>query len=142
VADSLSRRTARPLQSNAKRHKRRVRHTTSGDVFLAFKPATAIVRVMTDTDISAPATSFLAGLGRALGYSVQADGERLTVAFEPWSLEHADPYEVPCLRLMFRQDGDRVVLESFTISDDGEERRVDLEAARDALQTWMDCMAG
>ena len=53
----------------------------------------------------------------------------------------AGPDEVPCLRLVFRLDGDRVVLESFVINDDGEERRVDLGAARDALQAWMDCMA-
>ena len=96
---------------------------------------------MTEAHISAPATTFLAGLGKTLGYSVQSDGERLAVAFEPWSLEHAGPDEVPCLRLVFRLDGDRVVLESFVINDDGEERRVDLGAARDALQAWMDCMA-
>jgi len=96
---------------------------------------------MTEVAISAPAGPFLAGLGRALGYSVEADGEHLAVAFEPWSLEHADPYEIPCLRLRFRVDGERVVLESFTVSEDGEERIITLDAAHDALQAWMDWMA-
>ena len=112
-----------------------------GGLFLGFKRSTNLVPDMTETAISAPARPFLAGLGKALGYSVQAEGERLAVAFEPWSLEHSDPYEMPCLRLSFRQDGDRVILESFTVSESGEERAVSLDAARDALQAWMDCMA-
>ncbi|TLZ58568.1 MAG: hypothetical protein E6K17_00430 [Methanobacteriota archaeon] len=112
-----------------------------GGLFLGFKPATHLLPAMTEAAISAPAGPFLAGLGKALGYSVQADGEHLAVAFEPWSLEHANPYEIPCLRLLFRQDGERVVLESFTVSESGEERSVGLDAARDALQAWMDCMA-
>lgn len=95
-----------------------------------------------DSEISAPASMFLSGLGKTLGYSVQADGTRLSVAFEPWSLEHVDPFEVPCLRLSFRQAGDRIILERFTVSDDGEERVVELDAAHDALQAWMDYMAG
>jgi len=95
---------------------------------------------MSDVEISAPATTFLSGLGKTLGYNVQADGERLAVAFEPWSLEHVGPFQVPCLRLQFRQDGERIILERFIISDDGEERVVDLDAARDALQAWMDWM--
>jgi hypothetical protein len=93
---------------------------------------------MSEDAVSAPATTFLSGLGRSYGYSVEADGEWLEVAFEPWSLEHETPSDVPCLRLRFRQDGDRVVLERFTISDDGEERTVGLGAAHDALQAWMD----
>jgi hypothetical protein len=112
-----------------------------GGLFLGFKPATTLVPAMTEAAISAPAGPFLVGLGKALGYSIQADGEHLSVAFEPWSLEHADPYEIPCLRLVFRQEGERVVLESFTVSESGEERPVSLDAARDALQAWMDCMA-
>jgi hypothetical protein len=95
---------------------------------------------MTEAEISAPATTFLSGLGKTLGYNVQADGEHLDVAFEPWSLEHEGPFKVPCLRLQFRQQGDRIILERFIIADGGEERMVDLEAARDALQAWMDCM--
>ncbi|MGI0149032.1 MAG: hypothetical protein ACREDF_05825, partial [Thermoplasmata archaeon] len=52
------------------------------------------------------------------------------------------PFDVPCLRLQFRVEGERVVLERFTISDDGDERLVELDAAHDALQAWMDSMAG
>ena len=95
---------------------------------------------MSEEDISAPATTFLSGLGKTLGYNVEADGKHLDVAFEPWSLEHENPFEVPCLRLHFRQEGERIILERFSISDDGEERVVDLDAARDALQAWMDWM--
>jgi hypothetical protein len=95
---------------------------------------------MHEAEISAPATTFLSGLSKTLGYNVEADGEHLAVAFEPWSLEHEDPFQVPCLRLRFRQDGDRIVLERFSISDEGEERVVNLDAARDALQAWMDWM--
>jgi hypothetical protein len=94
--------------------------------------------MMSESEVSAPSTPFLSGLGRSFGYSVEAAGERLEVAFEPWSLEHETPSDVPCLRLRFRQDGDRVVLERFTISHDGEERTVELGAAHDALQAWMD----
>ena len=95
---------------------------------------------MSGPEISAPASTFLSGLGKTLGYSVEADGERLAIAFEPWSLEHEDPFDVPCLRLQFRQEGDRIILERFLITDDSEERLVDLDAARDALQAWMDFM--
>ena len=95
---------------------------------------------MSEVEISAPATTFLSGLGKTLGYNVQADGEHLAVAFEPWSLEHEGPFQVPCLRLEFRQEGERIILERFSISDDGDERVVDLDAARDALQAWMDWM--
>jgi len=108
---------------------------------MGFKPARTLLPAMTDVAISAPAGPFLAGLGKTLGYNVEADGERLAVAFEPWSLEHADPYEIPCLRLRFRQEGARVVLESFIVSESGDERAVSLDAAHDALQAWMDCMA-
>lgn len=92
-------------------------------------------------EISAPAAGFLSGLGKTLGYSWKEDGQRLAVAFEPWALEHENPFEVPCLRLEFRQMGDRMVLERFTVSEDGEERGINLEAARDALQAWMDFVA-
>src|SRR2546425_5520119 len=112
-----------------------------GVMSLAFKRAMALLLLMSEASISAPAGPFLAGLGKVLGYSVQADGERLAVAFEPWSLEHADPYGIPCLRLGFRQEGERIILESFTVSESGEEQPVSLEAAHDALQAWMDCMA-
>jgi hypothetical protein len=113
---------------------------TAGLLFLGFIPFPDLVREVSEVEISAPSATFLSGLGRTLGYSVQADGENLSVSFEPWALEHSGPFEVPCLRLHFRQRGDRIVLERFTVSDDGEERTVNLEAARDALQAWMDWM--
>ena len=96
---------------------------------------------LTDVEVSAPATTFLSGLGTTLGYSVHADGERLAVAFEQWSIEHEGPFDVPCLRLRFRQEGERVVLERSTISDEGEERVAELDAAHDALQAGMDYTA-
>ena len=96
---------------------------------------------MSDADVSAPAATFLSGLGKTLGYNVEADGEHLSIAFEPWSLEHDNPFGVPCLRLRFRQAGDRIVLERFTISDEEEERTVEVGAAHDALQAWMDYLA-
>src|SRR5438445_13031339 len=95
---------------------------------------------MSEADISAPATTFLSGLGKTLGYNVEADGKHLDVAFEPWSLEHEDPFQVPCLRLHFRQEGERIILERFSISDYGEERVFDLDAAYDDLQAWMEWM--
>ena len=113
---------------------------TTGLLFLGFIPFPALVRDVSEVEISAPSMTFLSGLGKTLGYNVQADGENLSVAFEPWSLEHSDPFQVPCLRLHFRQRGDRIVLERFTVSDDGEERTVNLDAAHDALQAWMDWM--
>src|SRR5437899_4574462 len=64
-------------------------------------------------------------------YSVQADGGHLAVAFEPWSLEHADPYEIPCLRLLFRQDGERVVLERPRLEGNrSEEHTSELQSLR------------
>jgi len=96
---------------------------------------------LADEEISGTAKTFLSGLGNTQGYSVHADGDRMTIAFEPWSLEHEGAFAVPYLRLQFRWQGERVVLERFTISDEGEERVVELDAAHDALQAWMDYMA-
>jgi hypothetical protein len=95
-------------------------------------------------EISAPASEFLMGLQQTQGYHVEADGERVSVTFERWSLDQVNPFEMPCLRLPFRRVETRIVLERFTIDDagDGEQRLVDLEALRDALQAWMDSMAG
>jgi hypothetical protein len=97
---------------------------------------------MSGREISAPASEFLTGLSQTQGYYVEANGDRVSVAFEPRSLEQVNPFDVPCLRLQFRQIEARIVLERFTIDNDGEERAVDLEAAHDALQAWMDSMAG
>jgi hypothetical protein len=95
---------------------------------------------MSMAEISAPASRFLTGLGKTQGYNVQADDGRVTVAFEPWSLEQVNPFDVPCLRLLFRQVDGRIVLERFSIDNEGEEHIVNLEAAHDALQAWMDSM--
>lgn len=91
--------------------------------------------------ISAPSATFLAGLHKTLGYNVEEEAGNIMVSFEPWGLEQTNPFDVPCLRLEFRQVGHEVVLERFTVSEEGEEREVDLGAARDALQAWMDWMA-
>jgi len=96
---------------------------------------------MSASEISAPRWRFLDGLGKTQGYNVVTEGDRVTVAFEPWALEQVDPFDIPCLRLEFRQADGRIVLERFTIENNGEDRIVNLEAARDALQAWMDSMA-
>jgi hypothetical protein len=96
---------------------------------------------MSTFEISAPRSRFLDGLGKTQGYNVMADGERFTVSFEPWALEQVDAFEMPCLRLEFRQVDGRIVLERFTVENEGEEQVVNLEAAQDALQAWMDSMA-
>jgi len=97
---------------------------------------------MSMSEISAPRWRFLDGLCKTQGYNVVTEGERVTVAFEPWALEQVDPFDIPCLRLEFRQVDGRIVLERFTIENNGEDQVVNLEAARDALQAWMDSMAG
>src|SRR5207247_9773070 len=96
---------------------------------------------MSASEISAPRWRFLDGLCKTQGYNVVTEGERVTVAFEPWALEQVDPFDIPCLRLEFRQVDGRIVLERFTIENDGQDQVVNLEAARDALQAWMDSMA-
>src|SRR5438046_1312488 len=99
---SPSHREASARAPNARAHKRFVPRTTDGLRFRAFKPDPALVGCMSGSEISAPASTFLSGLGKTLGYNVEADGERLAIAFEPWSLEHEDAFEVPCLRLQSR----------------------------------------
>ena len=96
---------------------------------------------MSANEISAPRSRFLDGLSKAQGYNVVTDGDRVTVAFEPWALEQVDAFEMPCLRLDFRQVDGRIVLRRFTVENGGEEQVVSLEAARDALQAWMDSIA-
>ena len=96
---------------------------------------------MTPEAISAPYEGFRQGLCRVRGYCVQDEGERVFLAFEPWFAEADRPGSVPCLRLDFRHVGDRVVLERFVVCDQGEERAMDLEAARDALQCWLDYLS-
>src|SRR2546427_10256714 len=91
---------------------------------------------MSALEISAPRWRFLDGLCKTQGYNVVTEGERVTVAFEPWALEQVDPFDIPCLRLEFRQVGGRIVLERFTIEKNGEDHVVNLEAARHGLRAW------
>lgn len=91
--------------------------------------------------ISAPYEEFRKGMCRIRGYCLQDEGNRIHLAFEPWFAESDDPFSAPCLRLEFRRLKNRVVLEKFVVCDGGEERAVDLAAAHDALQAWMDCVS-
>ena len=95
---------------------------------------------MTPEAISAPYEGFRQGLCRIRGYCMEDEGDRISLAFEPWFTESDRAGGVPCLRLDFRRTGDRVALERFVVCDEGEERPVDLDAARDALQAWLDAM--
>src|SRR5207245_9790498 len=96
---------------------------------------------MSASEISAPRWRFLDGLCKAQGYNVVTEGERVTVAFEPWAVEQTDPFDIPCLRLEFRQADGRIVLERFTIENRGEDQVVNLAAARAALPACMDSVA-
>lgn len=97
---------------------------------------------MTSEDVSAPYEGFRKALCGIRGYCLQDEGDRISLAFEPWFAESDRPWSVPCLRLDFRRREDRVVLERFVVCDRGEERTVDLDAAHDALQCWLDYVAG
>ncbi len=90
--------------------------------------------------ISAPYEGFRQNLCRVRGYCVEDRGDRISLAFEPWFAESDRLGGVPCLRLDFRRVGDRVVLERFAVCDGSEERVIGLDAAHDALQSWLDCM--
>ena len=91
--------------------------------------------------IAASYSRFTAGLDRVRGYCVTEEGDSLSLAFEPWFVESGSPFAVPCMRITFRREGERIILERFVIEDADELRMVDLNAAHDALQAWMDCMA-
>lgn len=91
--------------------------------------------------ISAPYESFRKGLCRIRGYCLEDDGGRLRLAFEPWFTESERAFQGPCLRLDFRRLKDRVVLERFVVCDGAEECAMDLAAAHDALQAWMDSVS-
>lgn len=91
--------------------------------------------------ISAPFQLFREGLGGIQGYCLQEDGTRFHLAFEPWATESERPFQGPCLRMTFRRVKNRIVLERFVVCEGGEERTMDLAAAHDALQAWMDVMA-
>lgn len=75
------------------------------------------------------------------GCCVEEEGRRISLAFEPGFLESPDRHDIPCLRLAFRKVRDRVILESFVVCDGREERRIDLAAAHDALQAWIDAVS-
>ena len=96
---------------------------------------------MTPEAVSAPYEGFRQGLCRIRGYCVQDEGDRISMAFEPWFSESDRPNSGPCLRLEFRRVLDRVILDRFVVCDQGEERAVDLAAAHDALQSWLDYVA-
>jgi len=91
--------------------------------------------------IAASYSRFCEGLNRVRGYCVTEEGDSLSLAFEPWFVESGSPFAVPCMRITFRREGERIVLERFVIEDEDEPRMLDLDAAHDALQAWMDCMA-
>jgi len=84
---------------------------------------------------------FREGLEQVRGYYVQDEEHSLTLAFEPWFVESENPFSVPCMRITFRKVGERVVLESFVIEDGDGARTVDIDAAHDALQAWVDYMS-
>src|SRR5947208_16092258 len=112
---SPSHRAASARASNARAHKRFVPRTTDGLRFLAFKSVSALVGCMSGPEISAPASTFLSGLGKTLGFIVEADGERLAIAFEPWCLEHEDPFEGPLRRLLLRHEGQPIIPQRFIV---------------------------
>ena len=91
--------------------------------------------------IAASYSRFTAGLNRVRGYCVTEEGDSLSLAFEPWFVESGSPFAVPCMRITFRREGERIALERFVIEDADEPRMLDIDAAHDALQAWMDCMA-
>lgn len=87
---------------------------------------------------SADYVRFRSGLSRIQGCGLEEEGDRLSLAFEPWFVEADRRFAPPCLRLSFRKVGDRIVLEGFSIESDEGTRVMSLNAAHDALQAWMD----
>lgn len=90
--------------------------------------------------ISAPWHRFRDGVRRAAGYDLEEREDRILLRFSPWFTESAHPHQEPCLRLEFRREGDRAVLERFIIEEVEGTRHLDIEAGRDALQAWMNCI--
>src|SRR5256886_17226287 len=97
---------------------------------------------MSAPEISAPRWRFLDGLCKTQGYNVVSEGERITVAFEPWAVEQVDAFEMPCLRLDFRQVDGRIVLQRFTGERGGEEQVVNPQAVRERPQAGVGPIAG
>ncbi len=84
---------------------------------------------------------FRAGLSRTRGYNLREEDATVSLEFEPWFAEADRTHSLPCLRITFRKEGDRIVLDSFLVDDGPETRSVDIDAAHDALQAWIDYMS-
>lgn len=95
---------------------------------------------MTAKEIVVPYERLREGLSRIRGYSLREREDRVDLAFEPDLVESPDQI-VPCLRIVFRRDAENVVLEKFSVCEGTSETPVDLEAAHDALQAWVDWMS-
>src|SRR5947208_13611701 len=91
--------------------------------------------------IAASYSRFTAGLNRVRGYCVTEEGDSLSLAFEPWFVESGSPFAVPCMRITFRREGERVVLERFVIEDADEPRMLDIDGADVALLPCVAVMA-
>lgn len=90
------------------------------------------------TVVSAPNRKFVDGVRRSLGYDLREEGGRVFLNLGPWFTEHGHPFAAPCVRLMLRKEDSRIVLEHLIIEEEGDRTSVDIGAARDALQAWMD----
>ena len=83
---------------------------------------------------------FREGLARQRGYGLEEQGDRLVLNFNPLFVESEKPHAQPTLKLRFRRDGNMLVLEDFLVVEEDREKPINLEAAHDALQIWMDYM--
>ena len=90
--------------------------------------------------IAVPYERFREGLESQRGYGLEEVGSRLVLNFNPLFVESEQPHAQPTLRLRFRRDGSMLVLEDFLVVEEDREKPINLEAARDALQIWMDYM--
>lgn len=95
---------------------------------------------MTAPPIQVPYAKLHEGFLHLRSYSVENLPDRILLAFEPENVEAPDQ-RVPCLRIVFRKEGDLAILEKFSVLDGDEERAVDLDAAHDALKAWVDWMS-
>src|SRR2546425_6827818 len=77
--------------------------------------------------IAASYSRFTAGLSRVRGYCVTEEGDSLSLAVEPWFTESGSSYAVPCMRIMFRREGEQIILERFEIEDADHRRTVNIE---------------
>lgn len=88
--------------------------------------------------VSASYERFCAGIHHAHGYDMEEDGDRLSLSFAPLFVESDRRSPEPCLRILFRRRGNRIILERFVVDAEDGPRTVDIGAAHDALQAWMD----